>query len=76
MATAEEARTAFHKDLTAVLNQHSREIGSNTPDFILADYLMGCLESYDSAVIRREQWYGIESAAGEGTKRTASGEAL
>jgi len=37
------------------------ESGSDTPDFILGDYLMDALEAYDRAVRRRQLWYGQTS---------------
>ena len=37
--TAHERASAFERDLALVINYHSRENGSNTPDFILAQYL-------------------------------------
>jgi hypothetical protein len=43
-----------------LLNRHSRENASNTPDFILADYLMSCLEAFEFGVQQRESWYGIK----------------
>lgn len=46
------------KEIEGVLNKHSAESGSDTPDFILAQYLMNCLEAFDKAVIHRDQWYG------------------
>jgi hypothetical protein len=46
------------RDLAAVLNSHSRENRSNTPDFILAEYLVDCLYSFEAASNRREEWYG------------------
>ena len=49
---------SFRKNLEAILNAHSMENGSNTPDFILAKYLLGCLAAFDAAVERREEWYG------------------
>lgn len=51
-------REALRKDLAAVLNRHSAENGSDTPDFILADYLMGCLDAFNATAKRREEWYG------------------
>lgn len=36
------------------------ENGCNTPDFILAEYLIDCLKTFDKAVNRREEWYGRE----------------
>lgn len=37
------------------LNYHSAENDSDTPDYILADFLMGCLEAYNKAVLRRDK---------------------
>jgi acyl carrier protein len=48
----------FQEKLTDLLNQHSIESGSNTPDFILAEYLQGCLRSFERATDARERWYG------------------
>ncbi len=49
--------TTFRKELECLINQHSMENGSDTPDFILAEYLTGCLSSFDKAVKRRQDWY-------------------
>jgi hypothetical protein len=49
--------TTLRRDLAEVLNRHSREAGSNTPDFILARYLIGCLEAFERAVNARDGWY-------------------
>lgn len=48
----------FRKELAAVLNKYSMENGSNTPDFLLADYLIGCLRGLDTAIRMRDNWYG------------------
>jgi hypothetical protein len=48
----------FEKELTELLNKNSQESsGANTPDFILAKYLIACLAAYDEAVRQREIWY-------------------
>lgn len=44
-------------DLAAVLNKHGAESLSGTPDFILADYLMTCLQAYGSTVSRTTAWH-------------------
>jgi hypothetical protein len=44
--------------LASALNQFSAENGSNTPDFILAQYLLGCLAAFNAASRARETWYG------------------
>lgn len=48
-------------DIAMVLNRHSAENESGTPDFILAQFLVGCLAAFDDAVRRRETWYGRDS---------------
>jgi hypothetical protein len=50
--------TTLAQDLAAALNRHSMENGSNTPDFILADYLIGCLMAFNTNVNQRSTWYG------------------
>lgn len=47
----------FRKALMHLINCYSKENGSNTPDFILATYLVNCLEVFDQAVKRRNEWY-------------------
>ena len=54
----------FRKKLEQALNSISAENGSNTPDFILAEYLEGCLDAFDQAVHQREQWYGRDPNTG------------
>ena len=55
--------SAFMRDLANIINFHSRENGSDTPDFILAEYLVGCLKAYDAAVRARDRWYVAELPA-------------
>jgi hypothetical protein len=50
----------LRKDIEHAINCNSAENGSNTPDFILAEYLTDCLTAYDRAVTSREKWYGRE----------------
>ena len=54
----------FRSELTAQLNKHSKENSSNTPDFILRDYLCDCLRAFDKASLAREEWYGIKLVPG------------
>lgn len=48
----------FREELTILINRHSMENGSNTPDFLLAEYLTGQLNLWDQFVTRREYWHG------------------
>ena len=50
--------TEFENELTSLLNSHSKENDSNTPDFILAEHLIGCLKLFNEIVGKREKWYG------------------
>ena len=45
------------------LNKASRENESNTPDHLLAAYLMSCLEAGENLIVSRDQWYGHKRAA-------------
>ena len=45
-------------EIKDVLNKHNTESCSNTPDFILAEYLITCLGAFDKAVNDRSEWYG------------------
>ena len=47
----------LHEDLATVLNKHSAENASDTPDFILAEFLLICLTAFDKACTQREAWY-------------------
>lgn len=54
----------LERELAAVLNRHSEENASNTPDFIftpdfiLAQFLLACLAAWNVGVQQRETWYG------------------
>ncbi len=51
---------SFRQELEVLINMHSKENDSNTPDWILADYLAGCLKSLDETINKREVYYGRE----------------
>lgn len=53
----------LREELRAVLNRHSAENASDTPDFVLAEYVMSCIGAFDSGVRRREAFYGRGTAA-------------
>lgn len=52
----------LRKDIESAIKRHSAENASNTPDFILAEFLMDCLKAFDAATRERERWYGRETA--------------
>lgn len=47
----------FEKELQELINKHSMENGSNTPDFMLARYLAMCLYNYEHLIRDRDRWY-------------------
>lgn len=49
---------ALADEIRAAVNRCSRENVSNTPDFILAEYMQACLVAFETASMRREEWYG------------------
>jgi len=55
----------LERDLESVLNRYSAENGSNTPDFLLAEYLMGCLAAWNKGVIARDKWYAVRLRPGD-----------
>lgn len=64
----------FQSELTSLLNRYSRENASNTPDWILRDYLCGCLAVFNAGVKARDKWYGMSPGPGaaEAAKETSS----
>ena len=59
----------FIKELETLINKYSMENDSNTPDYILAEYLSNCLKTFNTALQKRAHWYG-ETAISEVTKYT------
>ena len=44
----------FKQELEKLINKHSVENESNTPDYILANFISGCLKAYADAVNSRD----------------------
>ena len=57
-------KKSFKKELEDLINSHSKENGSDTSDFILAEYLNDCLLVFDKAVKRRREWWGGKEKSG------------
>ena len=53
LSQEQKRRLSFREDLTKLINKHGRDSRSDTQDFILADYLMDCLEAFDKANRRK-----------------------
>lgn len=74
--TAEQRRDKLRDELRGLLNAHSCENASNTPDSVLATHLLDCLDAFDRAVKARDDWYGIAPAPGELSHNTVLGRVL
>jgi hypothetical protein len=61
---AETREVGFMDELASLLNRYSKENGSDTPDFILAQYLSDCLAAWNRAVNERTEWYGRDAPVG------------
>lgn len=49
---------SFERDLTAVLNRHNKDTQCGMPDFILTDFLIGCLKALERANDSHREWQG------------------
>ncbi|MAG26519.1 hypothetical protein CMI47_13310 [Candidatus Pacearchaeota archaeon] len=52
---------SLEREIKDILNKTSRENISDTPDFILAEYLIDCLEAFEKATNKRNQWYTTDN---------------
>lgn len=57
MSDCDQKLSELQLELTSLLNKYSVENRSDTPDFILAEYMMNCLAAYSSAVKLRDSWH-------------------
>jgi len=46
----------FEMELRQLINKHSKENESDTPDYILAGYLLNCLDAFTRATQRRDDY--------------------
>lgn len=63
----ESPESPLERELAALLNKYSAENESNTPDFILARYMMSCLDAFEVALNGRARWYGRMDEPGKGS---------
>lgn len=57
----------FERELASLLNRNSKENESNTPDFILANYLLDCLGAFNRVTVNRDKWWGFVPKIGHGS---------
>lgn len=51
--------STFEQKLDGLINECSLEMESDTPSFILAQYIRGCLDAYNKTVHARDNWYNL-----------------
>lgn len=49
--------TSFEKSLTHLINCHSLDSASGTPDFLLAEFMGDCLKAFNTATLQRTNWF-------------------
>ena len=54
----EDHQNSLRHEIEKAINRYSRENASDTPDFLLAEYLTDCLAAFEKATRERERWYG------------------
>jgi hypothetical protein len=58
---------SLESEIRYAINSASRENASNTPDWILAQYLVACLDAFEEASKAREDWYDVHLKPGQPT---------
>ena len=54
----EEQRETLAREFASAINSNCIENTSDTPDYILGEYLVNCLEAFHEINHRRQTWYG------------------
>lgn len=60
-ANASNYNKGFVTELSALLNKYSMENGSDTPDYVLAEYLNAVLQNFNYAVRFRESARNVQA---------------
>lgn len=63
-STPATPRHDLRSEIKSALNRASAENASGTPDHVLADFLLACLDAFDAATRRRDGWWGHEPRIG------------
>ena len=54
-----EKEVQLIQDFATAINKVSAENESNTPDFVLANYLLMCLKTFNHITKMRDDWYSV-----------------
>jgi len=61
----ESTAPSLAEDLRRLLNSWSRESNSNSPDHLLATYMLAALRAAEELIRARDSWYGVVLAPGQ-----------
>jgi hypothetical protein len=61
--TIEPLAPTFQTELQALLHKYNKENISNTPDYLLADYIQQCLNALNNTINRRDGMMGMNISA-------------
>ena len=56
-----EPTQTFETELARLIDKHSQDRLSNTPNHVLTQYIMSCLLAFNTAVQQRETRYGRDA---------------
>lgn len=56
------AETEFEQELTSLLKRHGADVAAETPDFILARFLLEAFAAFKAATTKRDRWLWDTSA--------------
>lgn len=62
---SEQPPLTFEKELEHLINKYSVERGSDTPDFLIAEFMSNCLIAYQQVVTKRDKWFGVDMWAAD-----------
>lgn len=60
-------------ELSSAVNHSSMENGSNTPDWIIGEFLTTMIGALDRAILQRDKWYGRMNAPGQSSEPEPEG---
>ena len=60
MQTTTTQLEEFKKELAGLINKYSLENISNTPDYILSEYLVECLFIYGRTAKAKQAWWNLD----------------
>lgn len=64
-SVAQPTKHPFEKAIEELINKMSMEDETDTPDYILAQYLLTCYNAYKNAVNARDKLFGVDMWAAD-----------